>query len=841
MRRRLCVVVVAALLAAGALAPIAAGLSSPNAQNDDIDVVFVDGSNNVKFVDPSGTVTDTGAQGVEAGGVGDLDDDSALEILIRDSSGNIKYTTTGGAVTDLGVDGTHVGAVADIDGDGDQDALYVDATGDVNSIDDGGQEALGKASDARSIGGVGDFDGDSDLEVVFTSINDEVSIVGPGDTAIRTGVDASDLGGVANVDGDAALEIIIRDPNGNVKLVEQGGATASVGVTASAVGGYGDADADGTDEIATVSGGSVVVATTSGSTTTLGGSAVDVGAVADVDDDGAFDSAPTLSSATPVSTTTSANPVTFSIDVADAEFIVGDTATVAIDLNGNQVAQTTVSSNTTVTTDVSGVPDGSNTWTVTATDSNGNSNSQSYTFTGDYAAPTLSNPDPTGSINVYDGDISIEVADADFGEGDSVDVSATGGGGNPIGSTTLNANGTATLSYDATAGSNSISWSATDSHGLTASASQSFDAPSQLTVRNVSSQRKVTGANATVQLYRAGNKTVIERNASNGDISLGGLPASATYVVSVSADGYETRRTLLRSVFEQQSVYLVPQNRTTHIVEFSISDRTGDFDSRAELQILRPLNTSNTSADELEYQVVAGDRIGSQSQVKVTLQDGVRYRIRIATPSGSTKRTLGAFVPRTDRIVDLKIGELRFAVATGQQTYNASARTLENQQGNVTGLRFAYNDPQQLTSSVQVSFQTANGSVLGNYSAAGPLGNYSATQGVTAATARNSTFVVKYELVRDGTTITGSLRPGLARYGPGIPLAPGLKQLFSVGFLLVVGGLFSAQNARVGAVVTPLFAAGLWFFNWLPPGTSILAIALALGVGVLANYGARQP
>jgi len=418
---------------------------------------------------------------------------------------------------------------------------------------------------------------------------------------------------------------------------------------------------------------------------------------------------------------------------------------------------------------------------------------------------------------------------------------ATDGSGNSIGSTTLNANGTATLSYDAKAGTNSISWSATDSHGLTASASQSFDAPSQLTVRNVSNQQKVTNANATVQLYRAGNKTVIERNASQGDISLGGLPASATYVVSVTADGYETRRTLLRSVFEQQSVYLVPANRTTHIVEFSISDRTGDFDSRAELQILRPLNTSNTNADELEYQVVAGDRIGSQSQVKVTLQDGVRYRIRIATPSGSTKRTLGAFVPRTDRIVDLKIGELRFEVATGQQTFNASATTVENQQGNVTALRFAYNDPQQLTSSIQVSFQTANGTVLGNYSTAGPLGNYSATQPVTAATARNSTFVVKYELVRNGTTITGSLRPGLNRYGTGIPLAPGLKQLFSVGFLLVVGGLFSAQNARVGAVITPLFAGGLWFFDWLPPGTSILAIALALGVGVLANYGARQP
>jgi len=50
-----------------------------------------------------------------------------------------------------------------------------------------------------------------------------------------------------------------------------------------------------------------------------------------------------------------------------------------------------------------------------------------------------------------------------------------------------------------------------------------------------------------------------------------------------------------------------------------------------------------------------------------------------------------------------------------------------------------------------------------------------------------------------------------------------------------VGGLFSAQNARVGAVITPVFASGLWYFDWLPPGTSILAITLALAVGFVYN------
>jgi hypothetical protein len=309
----------------------------------------------------------------------------------------------------------------------------------------------------------------------------------------------------------------------------------------------------------------------------------------------------------------------------------------------------------------------------------------------------------------------------------------------------------------------------------------------------------------------------------------------------VDADGYKTRRTLLQDVFQQQDVYLLPDGATSHVVEFSIEDRTGTFDSSAELQVLRPINTSATASDETEYQIVAGDRIGSQKQVKVELEDSIRYRIRISSADGSRVRTLGAFVPRSDRIVDLQIGELRFRVADGPQTFNTSAEVIENDTGAATDVRFAYRDPTDQTSRINISVQTLNGTVLGNDTQPGPIGNYSYTQPVPPQSANNTSFVVQYEITRDGNTIRGQSRPGLNRYRAGVPLAPGLKQLFSVGFLLVVGGLFSSQNARVGAVITPLFAGGLWYFDWLPPETSVLAIALALGVGVLVNFASRRP
>jgi hypothetical protein len=342
----------------------------------------------------------------------------------------------------------------------------------------------------------------------------------------------------------------------------------------------------------------------------------------------------------------------------------------------------------------------------------------------------------------------------------------------------------------------------------------------------------------TVRLFEEGNETVVTRNASNGSIDLSGLDPESTYIIKVEADGYITRQTLLKDIFEQSTIYMLDNNATSNLIEFDISDRTGEFGPSSELQILRPVNKTNST--NLRYVVVAGDRIGSQTRAIFPLESEVRYRISIKTADGTISRQLGAFTPETSRIVTLKIGQLQFRVPEqGTNVYNISSRTL-TQNGNVTDIRFNYNDPTQNTTKINVSVETLNGTVIGTFNDSGTFGSYSITQPVSPGTAENHTFVVKYEITRGTTTITGQTRPGLNRYRPGIPLAGGLKQWFSIGMLLMVGGLFSAQNARVGAVITPLFAAGFWYFDWLPAETSIVAIALALGIGITYNFGGRQ-
>lgn len=458
------------------------------------------------------------------------------------------------------------------------------------------------------------------------------------------------------------------------------------------------------------------------------------------------------------------------------------------------------------------------------------------------SSPVLSDPDPAdgSQISSYDGDVSVNLSDADFrlAQGDNVTVTATNGSGGQIGQQTLSANGTVSFQYDALAGENQIDWQATDEYGNSDSFSQTFTTPSQLIVKNKSDpDQTISAAGEIAATFFGGDgETVVERTSSDGTFDLSGLPADTEYIVQVDADGYRSRQVIITSLFDQQTIYLLPESANAAQIEYVLDDKTGQFPQEStRLFVDAAIKVNGTTT----FKTLLADEFGASGSLRVTLRDNTRYRVRVRNADGD-ERVLGSYTTSGADTVTLEIGQLRFAVGDSPDTFNVSATTVENQNGTVEAVNFNYRDPQDATTRINVSVETLNGTVLGQDVATGTYGNYSFRQDVNNSTARNNTFVVVYELTRNGETISGQLRPGLNRYPPGVPLDGGLKQLFSVGMLIMVGGLFSATNARVGAVVTPLFAAGLWYVKWLPPGTSILAIALALGVGVLVNYGDRR-
>jgi hypothetical protein len=510
------------------------------------------------------------------------------------------------------------------------------------------------------------------------------------------------------------------------------------------------------------------------------------------------------------------------------------TVTVAESASGDILNQTTLSTTANHTLTLSGQDENKLQTNVTFQAQSGTTTAKLHdeSILFEPSAPALSDAEPISEIENYDSDGDFPTA-----QGDSVTVTASNST-STIGSQTITSNGTVTLSYAAAAGSNNITWTAADDYGTDASASASFSTPATLEVRNESAPSSLVTTNSeiTVTFFADDGNTIVERTSNDGRFDMSGLPADKTYVIEVDADGYRSRNVIITSLFDQQTVYLLPNSAPAAQVEFKLNDDTGRFDSsNSRLFVDIPLNVSGSTA----YKTAFADRFGASQSLRVTLRDNTRYRLRVVNDDGD-ERVLGSYTVAGSDVVTLDIGQLQFAVDTGQSTYDISSSTLTNQNGTVTDVRFAYRDPAQQTSRIDISVQTLNGSIIGNDSGTnGPYGNYSFTQPVSNATAQNHTFVVAYEIVRNGETIRGQTRPGLNRYRPGIPLAPGLKHIFSVGLLLVVGGLFSAQNARVGAVITPLFAGAMWYVDWLPPETSVLAIALALGVGIVANYGRR--
>ena len=805
----------------------------------DPDIAYQDDSDNLKYVDSAGNVVDTGQTTIGVGGVGDIDGDGDLDIVYRDGSNNLKYVDSAGNVVDTGQQTTDPGGAGDIDGDGNLEIVYQNASNNLKYVDSAGN-VVDTGLGANSVGGVGDIDGDGDVDIAYHD-GSNVKYVDSAGNVVDTGQTTSGVGGVGDIDGDGDLDIVYRDTY-DLKYVDSDGNVADTGQQASSPGGVGDIDGDGDLDIAYQYGtDNLKYVDDAGNVVDTGQSAASAGGIGDVDGDGVANSG----------TYVSAPHTGEAITTVWANLTLTNTsATVTWQEDGDgdgswtNVSSTTVSSTQNLTQDLSGTT--SDRWRVRVdvetTGPNPVAEIHDEGLLFEPASPTLSDPKPPDDMKIENatGDVSIDVSDADFqlSQGDTVTVSATDGDGTSLGSTTLTSNGTASLSYSSKAGENVIEWTATDEFGNTETFTQTFTTPSTLEVRNESDPSQIvnTSSDITATFFGEDGETVVERSSSDGTFDLSGLPADTEFIVQVDADGYRSRQTIITSLYDQQNVYLLPDSASAAQIEFVLDDKTGEFaQESSRLFIDIPIQVNN----QTQYKTAFADEFGASGSLRVTLRDNTRYRLRVRN-GGGDERVLGSYTTSGSDTVTLELGRLQFAVGEQPDTYNISATTLEDDNGTVEAVKFNYNDPQDLTTDINVSVQTANGTTLGQDEVSGTYGEYAFRQDINNSTAQNHTFVVVYEVTRDGETINGRLRPGLNRYPPGVPLDDGLKQLFSVGLLIIVGGLFSSTNARVGAVVTPLFAAGLWYVEWLPPGTSILAIALALGVGVVVNYGDRR-
>jgi len=158
-------------------------------------------------------------------------------------------------------------------------------------------------------------------------------------------------------------------------------------------------------------------------------------------------------------------------------------------------------------------------------------------------------------------------------------------------------------------------------------------------------------------------------------------------------------------------------------------------------------------------------------------------------------------------------------------------------------VRFRYVDAANLTSRVDLKiYERGNESnVIHNQTHTPQSGNFGNLT-VTKITTQNDTrWRVEYEIQRNGSTQSGVRDVSAQPVSTSLPLDDGLQTILGVGLLLVIGGLFSARNAAVGAIIVPSAAGVMHLVGMFSGVVAGAAGALALAVGVAYNLAIGGP
>jgi hypothetical protein len=451
----------------------------------------------------------------------------------------------------------------------------------------------------------------------------------------------------------------------------------------------------------------------------------------------------------------------------------------------------------------------------------------------DANAPVITDLRPVGRINSIPDTMFANVSDEDFAAGDTVNVTATitraDGETRTLDTAQISSN--QSLAFNITeadksfigTGRNTIRAIATDEYGNRNSLSKPFDVPSKLYIRNVSAPGTlIDNTTANITVYDQNDQgTVLTRDVSDGAVNMSGLDVTTEFLVEVTAPGYRTSTVRLPSIYQQQDIYLLPDNTTAVETRFELEDTTGAFPSGSVLYIERPIERNNTTA----FRTMHSDTFGVEG-VTVDLEEGVRYQLRIRAPDGDTA-SLGSYTARVSETVTLRpdspgvtLGEDRDSVAFDASLQNNNVvveyRDPTGTTEELTVTIHERGDPDNLLRATQTYYD------LGNLSLSEPLGDTNQTE-----------YAVILNGERGGDQFQARLTVGYTKNTVPMDLDRKWRLAIAVPLLLISGGAFSRLNVGVGAVVLSIEGGVLWYLGWLDGVTTGAMVAIALGSSVL--------
>lgn len=261
---------------------------------------------------------------------------------------------------------------------------------------------------------------------------------------------------------------------------------------------------------------------------------------------------------------------------------------------------------------------------------------------------------PTTEIADNPDQLQVDVSHQDF-PNTTVDVEFVYEGAS-IGTDTLDSNGTAAVNFteDAASGDNDWYAVATDDYGNTnQSQNFTFTTPRDLEIRNETAPSQlVDNAEVTIEFYfdDGSQSEIVERNTTDGTVDMSGLPATQQFVVVAETTNYTSRRIFVRSLFDSQSVYLLPESEDYVDMTFELEDFSGNFHERnTVLEIERNLGG--------EWRPVQGDYFGAGRSTTAQLAYNERHRLTILNTETGEERRVGTLTPTVSEVRTIRVIE----------------------------------------------------------------------------------------------------------------------------------------------------------------------------------------
>jgi len=363
-----------------------------------------------------------------------------------------------------------------------------------------------------------------------------------------------------------------------------------------------------------------------------------------------------------------------------------------------------------------------------------------------------------------------------------------------------------------------------------------------LEIRDETTGGLVNDRNVSLEFITDDRKTFSFRRTGTGIIQLSQVPQPEPLVAVASADGYRSRRIIIDDKSNDQDIFLLPNSSQLDIVinEFDVTDFTGNFGGDDVRFSISKAVALPGEEDNIPFRVLSQDKLGPDRTFSTSLEADQRYRIQVRNGDGDI-RDIGPYFVSSGGVIEINIGNVQFERSNGSTVRVSTSAT---DLGNDDLVRFSLRDPVNRTSYAQVKiYNVSNRShVIHNKAhtaAVGNLSNLTVTKTITAAADQGTRWAIEYSYIRNGETQTGFATVSTESGNLPVPLDPGLQQMVSMGLLFVVGGLFSARNAAVGAIIVPAVGGLLYMMGIMSGAATGLGIALALTVGVLYNLSTR--